>query len=420
MKPRVRIWRSLVVATASVLVLAACGSSSSGGGGSSSPGIPVGPGVTSSEIDLGILTDLTGVFAALGKTVTQGATLYWQDQNKKGGVCGRTVKLITKDHGYNVQNAVALYASMQPQVLAFQQLLGSPMTAALLNNIASDTILTQVVSWSSKLLTNPYIVMSGATYDIEMLNGWDWMMKNKGLAAGSKIGHIYLEGEYGEDALLGTTTFAKANNMTVVPQKVQPTDKDMTAQVQAIKAAGAKFIALTGTPTQAASAVSIAEAQGFDATFLGSNPTFAPSLLAGPAKVALQKRYYLVASASPYAGDSAGATALRTEYAAAYPSDTPNAGVDYGYGQGEIMYQILNSACTSGSLERSSLLKAFQKLTSVDTMGLIAPLDYSHPGQPPAREVYVAAADSTVLGGLKVIAPLFASTLATTYKCPCL
>ena len=419
MKPRVRTWRSLAVATASVLVLAACGSSSSGGG-ASSPGIPVGPGVTSSEIDLGILTDLTGVFAALGKSVTQGATLYWQDQNKKGGVCGRTVKLITKDHGYNVQNAVSLYTSMQPQVLAFQELLGSPMTAALLNSIASDTILTQPVSWSSKLLTNPYIVMSGATYDIEMLNGWDWLMKNKGLTAGSKIGHIYLEGEYGEDALLGTTTFGKANNITVVPQKVQPTDKDMTAQVQAIKAAGAKFIALTGTPTQAASAVSIAEAQGFDATFLGSNPTFVPSLLAGPAKVALQKRYFLVGSSSPYAGDSPGATSLRTEYAAAYPQDTPNAGVDYGYGQGEIMYQILNAACSSGSLERSSLLKAFQKLTSVDTMGLIAPLDYSHPGQPPAREVYVAAADSTVQGGLKVVAPLFASTLATSYKCPCL
>ena len=200
MKPRVRTWRSLAVATASVLVLAACGSSSSGGG-ASSPGIPVGPGVTSSEIDLGILTDLTGVFAALGKSVTQGATLYWQDQNKKGGVCGRTVKLITKDHGYNVQNAVSLYTSMQPQVLAFQELLGSPMTAALLNSIASDTILTQPVSWSSKLLTNPYIVMSGATYDIEMLNGWDWLMKNKGLTAGSKIGHIYLEGEYGIDGL---------------------------------------------------------------------------------------------------------------------------------------------------------------------------------------------------------------------------
>ncbi|HVS44614.1 MAG TPA: capsid cement protein, partial [Candidatus Dormibacteraeota bacterium] len=109
-----------MVATASVVLLAACGSSSSGGGGSSSPGIPVGPGVTSSEIDLGVLTDLTGVFAALGKSVTQGATLYWNDQNKKGGVCGRTVKLNTKDHGYNVQNAVALYTSMQPQVLAFQ------------------------------------------------------------------------------------------------------------------------------------------------------------------------------------------------------------------------------------------------------------------------------------------------------------
>ncbi|HEY2702777.1 MAG TPA: ABC transporter substrate-binding protein [Candidatus Dormibacteraeota bacterium] len=420
MKPRVRTWRYVALATTGVLAIAACGSSGSSGGGASTPGIPTGPGVTSSKITLGVLTDLTGAFAALGKSVTQGATLFWQDQNKKGGVCGRTVELLTKDHGYNVQNAVALYTSMQPQVLAFQELLGSPMTAALLNSIASDTVLTQPVSWSSKLLTNPYIVLSGASYDLEMIDGLDWLMKNKGLKAGDKVGHIYLEGEYGEDGLLGTTTYAKANNLTVVSQKIQPTDKDMTAQVQAIKAAGAKFIMLTSTPTQAASAVSIAEAQGFDATFLGNNPTFVPTLLSGPAKTGLQKRFFLAASSSPFAGDAPGAKTVRDEYLAAYPQDTPNAGVDFGYGQAEIMYAVLNAACNAGSLERSALLKAFQKQSSIDTQGLIAPLDYSKPGQPPARQAYVLQPDSAAQGGLKVVQPLTAAPLAETYKCPCL
>ncbi|HEV7467732.1 MAG TPA: ABC transporter substrate-binding protein [Candidatus Dormibacteraeota bacterium] len=420
MKPRVRTGRYVALATTGVLAIAACGSSGSTGGGASTPGIPTGPGVTSSKITLGVLTDLTGAFAALGKSVTQGATLFWQDQNKKGGVCGRTVELLTKDHGYNVQNAVSLYTSLQPQVLAFQELLGSPMTAALLNSIASDTVLTQPVSWSSKLLSNPFVVLSGTSYDLEMIDGLDWLMKNKGLKTGDKVGHIYLEGEYGEDGLLGTTTFAKANGLTVVPQKIQPTDKDMTAQVQAIKAAGARYIMLTSTPTQAASAVSIAEAQGFDATFMGNNPTFVPTLLSGPAKTALQKRFYLSASSSPFAGDAPGAKTVRDEYLAAYPQDTPNAGVDFGYGQAEIMYAILNAACTSGSLERLALLKAFQKLSSVDTQGLIAPLDYSKPGQPPARQAYVLQPDSAAQGGLKVAQPLFAAPLAETYKCPCL
>jgi len=420
MKPLVTTWRSVAVAAAGVLVLAACGASTGGsGGGASTPGIPVGPGVTSTTINLGILTDLTGTFAALGKTVTQGAQLYWQDQNKKGGVCGRTVNLVVKDHAYNTQTAVGLYASMTPTVLAYQQLLGSPMTAALLNSIASDTVLTQVVSWSSKLLSNPYVVMSGTTYDLEMIDGIDWLMKNKGLTAGSKVGHIYLEGEYGEDALLGTTVSAKANNLTVVPQKVQPTDKDMTAQVQAIKAAGAKYIMMTTTPSQAASATSIAESQGFDATFMGSNPTFVPSLLEGPAKTAMTKRFWTSQSYSPFSGDTPGATSLRSEYQTAYPSQSVNAGADFGYGQGEIMYQILNAACQGGSLERAALLKAFQKISSVDTNGLIAPLDYSKPGQPPARATYILQPDPTALGGLKVVQPLTAAPLAQTYKCPC-
>jgi hypothetical protein len=43
-----------------------------------------------------------------------------------------------------------------------------------------------------------------------------------------------------------------------------------------MRAAEAKFILMSTTPQQAAS---IAESQGFDATFMGSNPTFLPSLL---------------------------------------------------------------------------------------------------------------------------------------------
>jgi hypothetical protein len=89
---------------------------------------------------------------------------------------------------------------------------------------------------------------------------------------------------------------------------------------------------------------------------------------------------------------------------------------DYGYGQAEIMYRILDAACKSGSLERASLLKAFHSLSSVDTDGTIAPLNYSQPGQPPARQVYIAQPDASVPGGLKVVQNLYSSPLAQTYQ----
>ena len=411
--------RNVAGVVAAVLVLAACSGGSGGDGEPPTRDIPVGPGVSSRTITLGLLTDLTGPFAVLGRTVTQGAQLFWKDQNQRGGVCGRTVYLVIKNHAGNVQDAVALYASLQPHVLAFQQLLGSPMTAALLGSIASDAVLTQPVSWSSKLLANPYIVMGGATYDLEMINGIDWLMKNRGLKAGDKIGHLYLEGEYGEDALLGTIASAKANNLTVVSERVQAGDIDMTAHVRAIRAAGARFVMISTTAPQAASAAMSAQSQGFDATFVGSNPTFLPSILEGPAKTAMTTRFWISQSYAPLSGDTPGASTFRSAYTTAYRGETANAGAAYGYAQGEIMYRILNAACTSGSLERPAMLEAVRTLQRVDTDGLIAPLDYSRPGQPPARATYILQPDPTALGGLTVVQPLRAAPPAQTYSCPC-
>jgi ABC-type branched-subunit amino acid transport system substrate-binding protein len=379
--------------------------------------VPGGPGVTYDTITLGIITDLSGIFANFGRTVSRGSELFWQDQNRRGGVCGRRVNLLIKDHGYNVQNAVGLYVAMQPKVLAFQELLGSPETAAVLGNIATDQVLTEPVAWSSKLLSNPYIVLSGTTYDLEMVNGVDWLVRNKGLKAGEKLGDIYLEGEYGENALAGARAAAAANKLTVVEQRIHSTDKDLSAQVAALKAAGVHFTVMTSTPSQVAAVATQAAAQHYDLTIMGSNPTYDPSILTGPAGPALAQRYYVAQSYAPYSGDGVGPSLVRSEYAAAYPNQPVSASSPgYGYGQAQIMFRILDAACRSGSLERPALLKAFRTLSAVDTEGLIAPLDYSKPGQPPARQVFIAQPDPESAGGLKVIQTLFASPTAQTFQ----
>jgi hypothetical protein len=65
------------------------------------------------------------------------------------------------------------------------------------------------------------------------------------------------------------------------------------------------------------------------------------------------------------------------------------------------------------------MLEAVRTLHRVDTDGLIAPLDYSRPGQPPARATYILQPDPTALGGLTVVQPLRAAPPAQTYSCPC-
>jgi ABC-type branched-subunit amino acid transport system substrate-binding protein len=383
--------------------------------GAKSAKLQVGPGVTKDSITLGVLTDQTGPFAAASAGIAQGRQLYWIAKNAQGGVCNRTVKFSINDHAYNAQTATSLYAQQQPNVLAFDELLGSPMIAALLPSIQTDQALTMAVSFSSNLLDNPYVVVTGSTYDIEMINAVQWLVDSGKVKKNDTIGHIYLEGDYGENALAGTMLAADKLGLEVSKQQIQPTTADLTAPVTALDKAGAKVVLLTTTPPQAASAVGVAAAGGTNQYFVGSNPTYSPALMRTAAAGALQKSYVVVQSTAPFASEEPGPTKVRNEFTANFPNATPNQFVNYGYAQGELMAQVLDTACANRDLTRKGLLKAFQSIKSFDSKGLVAPMDFTRPGQPPARQVMVLQPDPAVAGTLSVVAPLFASKLATKF-----
>lgn len=384
-------------------------------GTSESGGVATGPGVTDTKIKLGVVTDQTGAFAGLGKSVGQGRDLFWSEKNGQGGVCGRKVEFVVKNHGYNTQQAVSAYSQIKDEVLAVQELLGSPMIAALLPSIKSDEMLSLVVSWSSTLLENPYVVVPGSTYDVEMINGLQYLVDSGKLQRGDTISHIYLEGDYGQNALAGSRAAAEKLGLTLKEHSIKPTDTDLTAQVTASRNSGAKAVLLSTAPAQTASAVSVAEASGFDTTFLGSNPTFTPTLLSGSAKTALQDTFLLVSSTAPFASKAEKTTAVREAYEKKY-TEQPTSYVNLGYAQAEIMAGILEAACDKKDLTRSGLQTAMRGLSQVDTGGLIAPLDYSEVGAIPAREVYVLRPDAKAVGGLGIVKELSSSDLAKTYE----
>jgi ABC-type branched-subunit amino acid transport system substrate-binding protein len=415
--------RLLVGLTAALVVAgAACStkddepSATAGEGDTGTAALETGPGVTDDTITLGVLTDQSGPFAGASQGIAQGRQLFWDARNADGGVCDRAVEFTVSDHAYNAQNATTQYADMQPDVLAFDELLGSPMIDALLPSIDQDGVLTMAVSFSSSVLDSPSMVVTGATYDIEMINAVQWLIDQGRIAEGDTVGHIYLEGDYGENALAGARYAAEELGVEIAEQKVQPTDTDLTAAVTALDDAGAGVVLLTTTPPQAASAVAVAQANGLDLTFVGSNPSFSPALLASPAAEALQASYLMVSSIAPYASDAAGPTGVRDAFAATFAGETPTHFVLYGYAQGELMAQIMETACENGALTRPGLQEAFQSLDNVDTRGLMAPMDFSDPGQPPAREVLILKPDASVDGGLTEVEGLFASPLAADFQ----
>lgn len=398
---------SVLMAAAALVVTAGCSNKApdapaNGGGGEG--GVKTGPGVTADTIRLGVLTDLTGVFAALGKDITNAHSLYWEQKNAEGGVCDRTVELDVKDTGYVPQNGVKLYSGMKNDILAMQQTIGSPINTALKEVYEKDLITNLPSAWARNLTSIKGTAVVGSTYDVEMVNGYDYMLKNNLVKPGDTVGHIYFEGEYGSNGFKGSQYMAEKHGFKLVEAKIKPTDQDMTPFITKFKGAGVKMIVLTTAPTQTASAASVAQAQGLDVPILGSNPVFAPGLLGGPAAAALKKNLYFAAPISSFDKNQE----LLEAYKKKYPGSTQSLGVIFGTGMSELMNQILEKACENKDLTREGLLKAVSELENVDTGGLVVPIDGFELGKSPSQQSFILR-PADVPGGAKVAAEAFAS-----------
>ena len=400
------------VALAAVVVAAASGcstkapESSGGGGGEAAADVQTDVGVEGTTISLGVLTDLTGVFAALGKDITQANELFWQENQ----VCDTyDVELDVQDTGYVPQQGVQLYSGMKDGILAMQQTIGSPINTALAPEYEADQIVNFPSAWSKTLTEIPGTGVVGATYDVEIANGYDYLFQEGLLEEGATVGHIYFEGEYGANGLAGSQAVAQERGLELIEAQIKSTDQDMSAQVTQFAAAGVDLIALTVAPGQLASVAAVMEAQGLDVPILGSNPVFAPGLLAGPSAEWLKSHLYV---ASPVSSFDAHPELLE-QYQAAYPDSTPSLGVVVGFGMSEIMKQVLDAACENGDLTRQGVLDAFSELEEVDTGGLVVPIRGFETGASPSLESFVLV-PADVPGGAEVAAEAFRGELAET------
>jgi ABC-type branched-subunit amino acid transport system substrate-binding protein len=407
-----RLRGATVLAAAAVVAVSGCSTkapeSSGGGGGGGGGGegeVTTDVGVEGTTIRLGVLTDLTGVFAALGTDITNGNTLYWQDNQ----VCDTyDVELDVQDTNYQPQTGVQLYSGMEPNILAMQQTIGSPINTALAPEYESDSIVNFPSAWARTLTEIPGTGVLGATYDVELANGYQYLFDQGLLADGDTVGHIYFEGEYGENGLAGSEAVAEARNLTVIPAQIKSADQDMSAQVTQFAAEGVDAIVLTVAPAQTASAAAVAQAQNLDVPILGSNPVFAPGLLQGPSAQWLKDHLYVASPITAWAAQPE----LLQQYQAAYPNTTPSLGAIFGYAMGDVMNQTLTAACENGDLTREGVTAAFGELTDIDTGGLIVPIEGFETGVSPSTQSFVLR-PADVPGGAEVVQDAFEGELAT-------
>ncbi len=102
---------------------------------------PKAPGVTDTEITIGITTPLSGPAAAWGNTGVA-AEAWSRYVNDQGGIHGRKIKIVMKDDGYNPGRAVANLKEMKDSTFLTVGLLGSAVLNAAKEDVAEYKFLT--------------------------------------------------------------------------------------------------------------------------------------------------------------------------------------------------------------------------------------------------------------------------------------
>lgn len=430
------IRRSMVAALAMPLAIAlavpGCRSQESAAPQTGKEGINVDFGVTDDPcpkavdtskgcIYLGTISDLTeGPFKVLGVPITDAQRAFWQRVNEQGGIGGYEIDVTkyVRDNKYNPQIHNQVYQEIKPNILALAQTLGSPQTAGILPDLKASNLVAVPASWTSLWAFEDVVVESGTNYCMEAMNSVDYAADTLGAKS---IMAVHLAGDYGDDAAAGARVAAEKRGLTFSDVKTATGQDNQAGAIDAIVSGKPDVVILTDGPTDAAVIIGQASARGFKGKFIGTNPTWNPGLLKGPAAAAITSLYLRSSPLQPYGTDTPGHEAMR---AALGNVPQPNEGYTAGWVLSYPLKTALEKAAENKDLTRAGLLAAVKSLTSVDYEGMLPEGAGNYSGTPNDnvfRQSEVHKPDEAAPSGVSELEPFFTGPTAKdfVFEKPC-
>jgi ABC-type branched-subunit amino acid transport system substrate-binding protein len=291
------------------------------------------------------------------------------------------------------------------------QSLGSPTTKAIQPLADQQKMLIGASAQDSSLVTDPAMAVIGTPYAIDNANALDYIAKQKG-GANAKVGIIYQNDAYGEDGLRGYEAGLKAYHLANVAKTTYKVgDTDLTAQVQKMRSAGAKYVFVVAIPSVAATIVGTGASQGYNPTWVFQGPAWSGYLMTSngttsgkPTAVAkaLASNVWVLGYESQWGNMSVPGMAKFLADTKTYaPSQIPDYYFMYGYSQAKVETALLRKAIAAGDLTRAGILNAKLHLGKVDLGGLMPPVDYTPGLGPASRMSGISEVSSTTPGFLK-------------------
>ena len=194
------------------------------------------PGVTDDTILLGQSAAFGGPAAALGKSMREGALVYFDRVNAEGGIYGRKIKLVSLDDGYEPDRAIANTRKLinDDKVFALFGYVGTPTSYAVKPIITEAKVPFFGPFTGAEGLRNPvnrYIFNIRASYFDETEKLVDWMVSDRK----TNIAVFYQDDAYGKAGLEGVRRAMERRKLQIsVTGTVQRNTVDVAGAVRSI------------------------------------------------------------------------------------------------------------------------------------------------------------------------------------------
>jgi branched-chain amino acid transport system substrate-binding protein len=176
------------------------------------------PGMSDTEIRLGMVNAQSGAAAGLGQGMRVGAMAVFTEVNLNGGIHGRKINLLLDDDAYDPNKAIDATLKMieKENVFSLFGYVGTPTANAVLPIIKDSKIPLVGIFSGAMLLRKPIIpevINLRASYDDETEMLVDHFIKDMGA---KRFAVFYQDDGFGLAVLTGTELALKRHNMVIV------------------------------------------------------------------------------------------------------------------------------------------------------------------------------------------------------------
>ncbi|MDR5651016.1 ABC transporter substrate-binding protein [Ruixingdingia sedimenti] len=246
-------------------------------------------GVTQTEIVIGSVNDLSGIFAAIGVPAINGANLRFDQANEAGGIHGRKIRFVVEDHGYQLPKATQAYNKLvnRDQVFAMILSLGTPHNLAGFQIMDPKGIFNiNPLTAAREMLPDPpgrKFVAYSSYYD-QIAAGLRYLKQEHGV---TKVCTMYLPTDFGTETAAASKEVVADLGMEFVSETThKPDEQDFVGAVQKLRADGCEVVTTALGVRAGITVVGTAKQLGWtEAKFLTSAAGFLEAVAAVPGGV---------------------------------------------------------------------------------------------------------------------------------------